>query len=478
MSNMLKKLALTLMLALGAEDLGGAPAHAYAGPVVVDAVQSSAAAKAKRKRRRPARPKPKKPAETQTPAPPPAAEPSADSVLVAVLPFEGDSLGATSAQALGKKLVEVDAVDALTVDSALAPGNERFSEASVKTALQATKTDALVRAVVSQEGGRYNVDIYAYADDGKVHFAQRYTSEPGRDLQSLNPVIARELDGVLPKLESSAVVNYDSQQGTGDGDGGATDNPVFKVINSMAKAEGRVTPLLSVSAGPQLLYWSYDLQSKAMKDTIFWNPLEPFLALSLDLAVYPIEYAGAFFTLDVGHRSYAGDLPIEQKTVGMTALALNLGAAGHYNLPMGFGVGGHLGYRYFGGFADKQTPLTIIPGFGAHLLAPGLEVTNSQFKPWLTGRLGFEFIPFGLYSESPDSPGDPKQVSLLGWQVDGTLRSTFYMGIFAELHLYYALYYATYKGMGDRINSTGTALTDAAVVNGVRGLSLGLGWSY
>jgi hypothetical protein len=150
---------------------------------------------------------------------------------------------------------------------------------------------------------------------------------------------------------------------------------------------------------------------------------------------------------------------------------------GRYVLDFGLGLGAHLAYRYAGTFVSAQS-FTIAPGFGAHLISPGADFYFTTLAPWLTARLAADIVPIGFYGESPDSPGDKNQVGLWGWRIDGAVRSTFFMGIYAELSFFYELYYITYKGQGDRQNSRGENVADASVTNGLRGMMLGVGWSY
>ena len=144
----------------------------------------------------------------------------------------------------------------------------------------------------------------------------------------------------------------------------------------------------------------------------------------------------------------------------------------------GFAAGARLGYRYLRADAARQDPFTVVPGYDAHILSPGIEVRLPFHPQYAVLDLMAEVVPFAVYAETPDEPGRPGTASVLGWRVDGIFHSTIMFGIFAELRLFYEELYVTYSDTGTRINAGETKFAEGKVTTGLRGLSIGVGWAY
>jgi hypothetical protein len=216
---------------------------------------------------------------------------------------------------------------------------------------------------------------------------------------------------------------------------------------------------------------------------VAWTPTAPFIGGSLRIEAWPIIFAG----LDAQARTglvevdLQGISGLKQRAIEVIFYELQLHARGRYvfdrGLP-GMAVGGRIGYRFLMANTAPQQPFTVVPGYAAHILAPGIDVRVPIHKQYAVIDLSVEGIPFALYEEFPDHPGEATTAATLGWRVDGRFHSTIIYGVFAELRLFYEEYYISYTGTGDRTNREEQAFTDGQVSTGLRGISLGVGWSY
>lgn len=490
--------ALAVLIALALVDAPPLVATAAASPAVtVRAAADAAIAKKKKSKKKKKKDKKKKKKQEEAQ---PAEQPApATAAAVAVMAFDGDGGGQMMATQVLQGITSFGHTDADTMGVALSPGDARFSEDSIKAALSATKTTALIRGTGSRGSDTVTVRVFAYAADGKAHWTETYTTLKGEvDPLALAPQIADEVEKILPKLVSMPVVPglesapaaaaQTALQTTAQ----PTADPFAKpeptgagVTKKVEPASAKKNPLFAVGVGLDVLYWSYDLQSSALQSTVYWHPLEPYLGAAVAGEIWPLPWVGADLRLDFGMHTYpkpedpeqAAMWPITQNKIDVTALQVQAALRGRYVLDFGLGLGAHVAYRYAGTFVSEQST-TVSPGFGAHLISPGADFYFTTLAPWLTARLTADIVPFGIYGESPDSPGDKSQVGLWGWRVDGAVRSTVFMGLYAELSLFYELYYITYKGQGDRQNSRGENVADATITNGMRGMMLGFGWSY
>jgi len=242
-------------------------------------------------------------------------------------------------------------------------------------------------------------------------------------------------------------------------------------------------PYVEVSAAFEPLYWSYFVDGTVWTSEVPWSLGSPFVGGSVRAEAWPILYAG----LDAQARAGMVEVNLEgipgldQRAIEIIFYELQLHARGRYvfDKPLpGLAVGGRLGYRFLMANAAAQSPFTVVPGFAAHILAPGLDVRVPLHKQYAILDLSVEGIPFALYEEFPDSPGEPGTAGTLGWRVDARFHSVLFFGVFAELRMFYEEYYVSYTGTGNRINDRGQAYLDGKVTTGMRGLSVGVGWSY
>ncbi|MBN2361131.1 MAG: hypothetical protein JXR83_16870 [Deltaproteobacteria bacterium] len=463
------------------------PAAASPAWSVRAAADAALAKKKKKKSKKKKKKKKKKPAKPEEPLPAAAA--------VAVVAFEGDGGGQMMANQVTQGITKFAHTSDETMGLALSPGENRFSEESIKAALAVTKTTALIRGTGTRGQDTVTVRVVAYAADGKPHWAETFTTLKGEvDPLALAPQISDEIEKILPTLASLPEVPslesapLPTEQPALQTTAQPTADPFAKpapsgttVTQKVEPTPSRKEPLFALGAGLDVLYWSYDLRSNALESTVYWHPLEPYLGAAVGGEIWPLPWIGVDLHLDFGMHSYVdtaeNPLPISESKIDVTALEAQFALRGRYVLDFGLGLGAHFAYRYLGTFVSAQS-FTIAPGFGAHLLSPGADLYFTTLAPWLTVRLAADVVPFGFYGESPDSPGDKDQAGLWGWRFDGAVRSTFFLGIYAELSFFYELYYITYQGEGDRHNSLGATVADAVITNGMRGMMLGVGWSY
>ncbi len=465
------------------EPLGIAEARASTLSVVQPVTEIAASRRKKRKKKRRGKKKKRKKKKKKKAV--------ASKGKLAMLAFEADGGGQSMTGLVFTHMPGFEQVDPYQMEIALAPGAERYSPASVRAALVATGTDLLVRGIGVRHADHVEIKIFAFAGDGKLRHVQSFTTSSGEmDPLALAPQVGMELAQALPGLANQPEVTGAEaaelskpgssaspvDSGTGHA---ATDKPEDKPESEKDQPTedgDRVEPLIAAGVGFDLLYWSYELRSSALESTVNWHPLDPYPGGSFALALWPMDWLGVDLDLHVGMHSYAGDLPIDEESIEATAVAAQLALRARYLFGFGIGLGGHLGYRFGGLFVSAQTPTTIAPGFSSHQISPGLDFYATMLAPLLSARLSLDLVPWGLYTEAPDQPGE--SAGLWGWRVEGALRSIFFAGIYAEARLFYEHSYVTYSGSGDRSNFDGTAVADGQVTNGMRGLSLGLGWSF
>jgi len=471
--------------------------------VAVRAVADAAVAKRKKKRkkkkkkkRRKKKKKKKKKKKRKKKKKKKAAAPMGAPQSVAVLAFEGDGGGLAMASQVQLGITSADHANSNDVEAAL-DKESPWDETSVRAALKANNATALVRGMGRKTTNYCEVRVYVYSSDGLPHFTESYTTPPGElECLAVAPQISDDIDRALPNLKgledvegpedsppfgpapaatgtTPGLYNTASSGGTGSTSSG-TD--VEKKVKSGDDERG--SPMISVGAGLDTLYWSYDLVSPALENTVFWHPLEPYLGVGVTASVWPVEWVGLDLRLDFGMHGYTDIPAINQDQVDIIALAVDAALKGRYIADFGLGVGAHLGYRYMGTIVSEHDPITVAPSVGAHLVSPGLDLYVTALRPYLDVHLAGDVVPWGLYSETPDTPGDPETPSLWGWHLEGAARSTFFMGIYAELAFFYENYYVTYTGTGNRENLSGVRVADGKIINGLRGLTLGVGWSY
>jgi hypothetical protein len=209
--------------------------------------------------------------------------------------------------------------------------------------------------------------------------------------------------------------------------------------------------------------------------------LWPLTWLGLDTE---LAFAGLRFEID---QSAGAVTPAE-----FASLQTRIGAALklRYTLDNGLGLGGRVGYRYFGATVEPQTVLdggeprnlTIVPGYTLHALAVGAEV----FVPMIIGgrRLEVEVRADGLpgvtrYDEQPDNPGD--KTLAFGWAVSVAARYDVVKGFFVEGRGQSTGAAVTYTEQGNRNVFVGGALQTlqgGSVLNLMAGFSAGIGFMF
>lgn len=240
-------------------------------------------------------------------------------------------------------------------------------------------------------------------------------------------------------------------------------------------------PVVAASFSVSPLYYTYRMESPQGTSEAFSDVLHPRVGAELRLELWPLIWAGVEAQARLGARAdYAFGL-LDQGSLSLTPAELQTHLRARYVLESiwrGVAVGARFGLRYFKVQASEQSPFTVVPGIDAYLLAPGLELFVPIHPQLLTTSFSAEVVPFGLYGESPDSPGSRSPVPAWGWRVEAAARSTFYHGLYLELHAFAEQLYASYSGTGLRSNMDGELMSDGKVSTGLHGFSLGLGFSH
>lgn len=440
------------------------------------------------------------------------------SQAMAVLPFAGDGGGQAMSQALAMELPALNFVDAYQADMALTPGSQRFSKKSIKAALKAIGGTVLLRGQGQRQGDRVTLHVYAFDKKGILRWKQVYQSAPGeRDPLALAPALAQDLKKVLPGLGKAKAIDDPEARsrdlhptldpvadtGRSDGASAASDNATSDTIVSKADAPaasgvdenpaadtGSQVPLtnakdaeepfklgLSVALGADLLYWSYSLESPNFSNNINAHPLDPYPGGSLALAWQPLPWLAVDGDLHLGQHSFdTSAATIDQDQVAITVMSLGASLRGFYVFDFGLGLGAHLTYRFDQHWASEQSPYTIASNSGLQRIMPGLDLNYFGLAPWLELRSGLSWAPLGWYSETPAEPGQSSE--LWGLRTDFSARSTLWQGLFVELRAFWEQSNVQYQGSGERLDLNGQAISEAAIVDGLSGLSLGAGWTF
>ncbi|MDP2341214.1 MAG: hypothetical protein Q8O67_09660 [Deltaproteobacteria bacterium] len=153
------------------------------------------------------------------------------------------------------------------------------------------------------------------------------------------------------------------------------------------------------------------------------------------------------------------------------------------------GIGGRLGYRYWGASVEQQIvngsaeTLTVVPGFQLHSLAVGPEL----YLPLFVGDRRFELelkvdtLPATFYSEQPDNPGGSSLA--FGYDAELLLRFDLFGGFFVEAVGKSTGLTINFEGEGDRVTVVGgnnqlVSLKGGRSVNVAAGGSLGVGFMF
>lgn len=160
-----------------------------------------------------------------------------------------------------------------------------------------------------------------------------------------------------------------------------------------------------------------------------------------------------------------------------------------YTLKNGIGLGGRVGYRYFGATVEPQTVntggrdenLTVVPGYQLHAMSVGAEI----FVPILIAGQRLEVdvradgLPATYYSEQPDNPG--QQSLAFGWAVQLAARYDIASGFYLEGRGQSTGTTVTYTEQGERkafVGNTLQQLQGGSVLNLAAGFSVGVGFMF
>ncbi len=152
------------------------------------------------------------------------------------------------------------------------------------------------------------------------------------------------------------------------------------------------------------------------------------------------------------------------------------------------GIGGRLGYRYWGASVEQQVVngtnenLTVVPGFQLHGLAVGPEVYLPLFigERRLEIELKIDTLPATFYSEQPDNPGGSSLA--FGYHAELLARFDLFGGFFLEGAAKSTGATINFEGEGDRFTVDGAnqlvSLKGGRSVNASAGFSVGVGFMY
>jgi len=272
------------------------------------------------------------------------------------------------------------------------------------------------------------------------------------------------------------------------------------------------SPYVVVSAGPQLMLWSYTLNDAAglrRQSVCSPQPDSPASFLCRPhggadgwLEVWPIRYFG----LDTSFRTAATVYPPARSRSGRALTSPenvpSVMAEGHIALKARFvftfgpvpgaAIGGRIRAAYSRGLAERTTPFVAVPGFHAAQLGAGPEF----YLPLLWKHLSFdaraEFTPLVRYQEMSGFPSSVGEALLpdetlnnpgsssfaMGWRLDGGVRFVVALGFFVELRLFTEGFGAAFAGKGRRTDSRGRFISDGRLVNMSAGTTLAVGWLF
>lgn len=247
-----------------------------------------------------------------------------------------------------------------------------------------------------------------------------------------------------------------------------------------AQGARALIPTILFSGAFDLQQWNYRLASENGTNEVPWGPA---YGGSVNAEAWLLPYVGVDAQFRAGKLEIdLGGIPgLQVSAIEVYLYEAHLHLRGQYVLKTGwpgFAVGGRLGYRLIMANAAAQSPFTVVPSYTAHILAPGLDFRLPLHPQYAVLNIGAEVWPFAAYSEAPDEPGAAGSASAWGYRVDLSLRSTIAYGIFLELRGYYEELFVSYSDVGTRVAMTGGNHTAGQVGDGIRGASLGVGWSF
>jgi len=431
----------------------------------------------KKKKRKKRRKKKKRRAKAEPPPPP--LQPAV------LLPFEGEEDLSDLATFIAQASSALDGVAGPEVLGALQAHEPLYSTEGVKAALEVAQASHMVRGAVRQRQNHVEVYVAIHSRDGEARFLEHYVTTSGElDYSLIAPLIAEDIDEILPEVgefevlapeaigfeAAAAMAGADPAETTELGGDVSADADVD--VDAAARRE-----VASVQVGAALLYWSYNLESEAMSNAVRWHPLDPSYGVSVAAGLWPHELIGAELCFDIGVRSFGASFPNLLPRLDLTTMAFSGRLLGRYLLPLGLGAGVHVGYRFQGNIVNPKLASTVFPAYGAHLLSPGVDLYVGILRPWLDLRLAGDLIPWGIYSQASEPRPSGGPPGLWGWRAEATLRSELPLHLLAELRLYYEGSYVTFES-SSLAPQTERPYGEVQIGNSLRGVSLGLGWSF
>lgn len=427
-----------------------------------------------------------------------------------VLPFADEVGGTRLAEQVQIAVAAADPLVSRRVARDLKEQTFPFTAPIIKDVLASNGANALVRGVADRSDDALQLRLLVYAEDGEIHLAPVY--ELTGDQHALAQKIGRDLERALPKLKEKPVVSYSepaSSDASAQPAADATATPAATPAETLAKIStaaqygapaptleplvepeqspavapavakpARRVPTFSLGADAQTLFWTYELATPSTASEQLWDLGAPLLGVAATTHFWPAEWFGADLRASYSMGSVDGKDAASVGGIDLSVASAWADLALRYYTDTGLGVGAHLAYSFTGSFGGEQPGRTIAPRFSTHALCLGADLHVTSLAPYFTAIVSGEIIPWGLYDEQPDAPGDPDHVAVRGWRASLVLRSTPLWGIFAEARAEMTRLDARYRGLGTRLAATGEALSDGRVGSNLGGLSLGLGWSY
>ena len=236
--------------------------------------------------------------------------------------------------------------------------------------------------------------------------------------------------------------------------------------------------------------WRYTFDGNGVGDT---NLVAPFyVGGSALIDVWPVPWLGADLELAFAGVPFVIGGPIPVVPASFISVQSRVGAALklRYAMQNGVGIGGRLGYRYYGASVETQTilsgttleTLTVVPGYTLHALALGVEL----FVPIIIGGKRLEIdlradaLPgLSFYQEQPDNPGG--KTLAYGWSLLLAARYDLAAGFFLEARGQSTGASVTYTQEGERQAFVGPTLQNlqgGTVLNLVLGFSTGIGFMF
>jgi len=416
--------------------------------------------------------------------------------LAVIVPFDGEERFLDLAEQIAAESASLDGVATARVTRALVAGDPRFRPPVVKQALRRAGSSNLVRGAVRTHGDHVEILVVIHSSDGAARWFERYVTGPGvMDHGLIASLIAEDVDELLPEVSARAPIALEQIVFDDTAPPRAQAEDALLAVDvdaeppepgAAADAEAVVEPgvggsrlgeIASIRGGSSLLYWSYTLDSPSAVSAVRWHPLDPSYGASVGAGLWPHPFIGVEAGFDFGLRSFGASFPNVMPRVDVSTLAFSGRVLGRYLLALGVGTGAHVGYRYLGNIVSSKIDASIFPAYASHLLVPGVDLYVSAARPWLDLHLSGDLVPWGVFLPSSEPRPSPAPLGLWGWRLEAALRSLLPWSLSLEARMFYESYYLAFESSAAS-PTTGEPFGPVKISNGLRGISLGVGWRY